>query len=191
MQEALSLPRDCLSTIQRSDAMLSRAISLDCGRWRIAHSFLSVSSLDTEHTGGSGLSRTVCMSTPYSRCLFTKVYSDCLHGAVSVFPDPVMAPSQGGPVLVLAKIPHRKIPIVGPVHGSCSVAVCHRPTARSVGSRQSATGAGHVVADEGGSRPAIAFSTTNARRLCRLSIRVVSLRSGRSVACFRKLHEHT
>ena len=71
------------------------------------------------------------------------------------------------------------------------MAVCHCSKVRSVGIRRCATGAGHVVADEEGGRPVTAFSTADARPQCRLSIFIVSLRSGRSVACSRKLHEHT
>jgi len=66
------------------------------------------------------------------------------------------------------------------IHGACSVAVCQSATARSVGSRSCATGARRVVADARGGRPAISFSTDDARHLRRLSSRVVSLRSERS-----------
>jgi len=66
------------------------------------------------------------------------------------------------------------------IHGTCSVAVCQRATARSVESRSWETGARRVVADAGGGGPAISISTDDARRLRRLSSRVVSLRSERS-----------
>jgi len=66
------------------------------------------------------------------------------------------------------------------IHCACSVAVFQRATARSMGSRSCAKGIRRVVADAGGGRPAIAFSSADARRLRRLSSRVVTLHSERS-----------